>query len=393
MTLDFPEDFAWGSATSAAQIETASAHQFRGISARDGAVFERTTDHETRRSEDAELIARFGTTYVCSLDWAGLQREARAPLHEGRTAAYRGFFEDLRRRGVRVVLSLHHFAHPAWFESTGGWVWESNLEVFYDFVERVMQAFGDLVYAWNTFNEPNTYASHAYYRGVWPPHEQNLTKATRVAGNMGQAHLHLYAQIKRRFPDALVGYTLGTASFEGKSLRAQATARLVDWWYYSRTVSLFAPTDYVGVSYFAHVPFAPRALDVVEHRDRIEALGLRHDDMYAISTSGLGDNLRRAHKHSGKPVWVMANGVCTVDDAFRQNVLGDYLREVHACVRSGVPVVGYNVWAPWDNFEWHLGPSYRFGLLRTDPETLDRLDTGSARWYEAIAATGQVEIT
>ena len=210
---------------------------------------------------------------------------------------------------------------------------------------------------------------------------------------MAQAHLHVYAQVKRRFPGALVGYTLGTAVFEGKSLRAQATARLVDWWYYARTVNLFAPTDYVGVSYFAYVPFAPRALDVVEHRDRIEALGLRHDDLYAIRTAGLDVNLRRVHEDTGKPVWVMANGVCTGEDAFRQNVLTDYLRVVQRCVREGVPVLGYNVWAPWDNFEWHLGPSYRFGLMRTDPQTLDRVDTGSARWYENVARTGRLETT
>ena len=391
MKREFPQDFLWGSATSAAQIETASAHQFAGIRARDGAAFQQTTAHEARRASDAGLIARFGTVYVCSVDWAGLQAEAYAAFDESLVADYRSFFEDLRERGVRVVLSLHHFAHPQWFEDTGGWVWESNLAVFYDYARRVLEAFGDLVFAFNTVNEPNTFASHAYYRGVWPPFERNLTKATRVAGNMGQAHLYLYAAIKQRFPDTPVGYTLGVASFEGLSLRAKASARLADWWYYTRTVKLFTPADYIGLSYFAHVPFAPRALDVIDDRERIERLGLPHDDLYALRFRGLAEAIRRVHRDTGKPVWVMANGVCTVDDAFRQNVLTDYLTEVHRCVASGVPVLGYNVWAPWDTFEWHLGPSFRYGLLRTEERTLDRLDTGSARWYEALASRGQFE--
>lgn len=390
MTRTFPSDFLWGSATSAAQVETASRHQFRGLTARDGAVLERTTDHESRRRSDAAIIARFGSVYACSLDWAALQSEAGAAFDEALVADYRAFFADLRERGVRVVLSLHHFAHPEWFEQTGGWVWESNLQAFYDYAHQVIAAFGDLVYAFNTFNEPNTYASHAYYRGVWPPHERNLTKASRVAGNMGQAHLYVYAAIKRDLPGALVGYTLGTASFEGRSIRARASASLSDWWYYTRSINLFRPTDYVGISYTAHVPFAPRALDVANGREKIEALGLAHDDLYALKPEALATCLRRAHRDSGKPVWVMANGVCTADDAFRQNTLGDYLAHVHDCVTEGVPVLGYNVWAPWDNFEWHHGPSFRYGLMRTDEHSADRVDTGSARWYEALAKSGQL---
>ncbi len=392
MTLPFPEDFAWGTATSAAQVETASEHNFRGLRARDGRIFDRTTDHEKRRAEDAETIARFGTNYTCSLDWAGLQRQAYAAFDKGMVAQYREFFADLRERGVKVMLTLHHFAHPAWFEKTGGWVWESNLEVFYDYAARVMDAFGDLVHDWSTFNEPNTFALQAYFRGVWPPYEKSLTKATRVAGNMGQAHLHVYKKLKARYPDARVGYSLGCGYLEGRGLRAQATAKLVDWWYYTRCIKLFEPTDFVGLSYFAHVPFAPTALDVVDQRRRIEAMGLLHDDMYAIKIEGLAYNIQRAHRDSGKPIWILANGVCTSDDGFRQNILRQYLTAVHGCIRQGIPVLGYNVWSAWDSFEWHLGPSYRFGLMAVDPGTLDRTSTASADWYAGVAAANQLEL-
>ena len=392
MTLTFPEDFAWGTTTSAAQIETASDHNFRGLHARDGGVFGRTTDHEKRRAEDAEIIARFGTVYTCSVDWAALQRQPYAAFEKGQVAHYREFFADLRERGVRVMMTLHHFAHPAWFEATGGWVWESNLEVFYDYVARVTDAFGDLVHAWNIFHEPNTFALNAYYRGVWPPYEKSLTKATRVAGNMGQAYLHVFGRLKQRFPDAQVGYTLGSSYLDGRGLRAQATARLVDWWYYTRCIRLFVPADFIGIGYFAHIPFAPTALDVIDHRRKIEALGLPHDDMYALKPEGLAYNIVRAHRDTGKPIWVISNGVCTGDDAFRQNMLSQYVAAVHGAIRQGVPVIGYNVWSPWDNFEWHLGPSYRYGLMRTDAADFDRINTGSADWYEALVQANALEL-
>ncbi len=391
MTLPFPDDFKWGTATSAAQVETASEHNFRGLRARDGRIFDRTTDHEKRRVEDAAIIARFGTNYTCSVDWAGLQRQPYAAFDKGVVAQYREFFADLRERGVSVMLTLHHFAHPAWFEATGGWVWESNLEVFYDYAARVMDAFGDLVTDWSTFNEPNTFALQAYFRGVWPPFEKSLTKATRVAGNMGQAHVHVYRKLKARFPEARVGYSLGCAYLEGRGLRSQATAKLVDWWYYTRCIKLFEPTDFVGISYFAYVPFAPTPLDPIHHKARVEAMGLLHDDMYALKVEGLAYNIQRAHKDSGKPIWILANGVCTPEDGFRQTLLRQYLTAVHGCIRQGTPILGYNVWSAWDNFEWHLGPSYRYGLMSVDPGTLDRSTTATADWYAELTTTKQLE--
>jgi beta-glucosidase/6-phospho-beta-glucosidase/beta-galactosidase len=60
MFLSFPEHFFWGTSTAAAQVETAGDHPWRGLKAKDGYRFERTTDHELRREADAEFILRFG---------------------------------------------------------------------------------------------------------------------------------------------------------------------------------------------------------------------------------------------------------------------------------------------------------------------------------------------
>ena len=46
MRLQFPQDFFWGTSTAAAQIETASEHSFKGMRAKDGHIFDRTSDHD-----------------------------------------------------------------------------------------------------------------------------------------------------------------------------------------------------------------------------------------------------------------------------------------------------------------------------------------------------------
>ena len=391
MTLTFPEGFLWGTSTAAAQIETASDHNWRGLRARDGHLFDRTTDHERRRLDDAALVARFGTVYRCSVDWARLQRAARAPFDPGVVAEYRQLFEALAERGVRVMFVLHHFAHPTWFEREGGFLWESNLEAFYDYCERCLDAFGDLVFAWNTFNEPNVFAMNGYYTGDFPPHARSLTKASRVLGNLGQAHLHLYPRLKERFPGARVGYSLNTCFAEGQGLGGQAQARLFDWWFYTRTVGLFRPVDFVGVSYYAHVLFAPRPLTALDDAAELDRRGMRHDDLWALKPEGLAYNVRRAHRDTGAPVWITENGTCTADSERRIATMTDYLRVLHGCIREGIPVIGFTHWSPWDNFEWHLGPTYRFGLCRLDLATMERVNTPAADWYEGVCRANAVE--
>ena len=187
-SLVFPPGFKWGTSTAAAQIETASDHNWRGVVAKDGTVFERTTDHELRREEDAGHIARFGTIYRCGVDWARLQKAANAPLEPEVVEEYREFFLLLKAKGMKIMFVLHHFTHPVWLENDGGWTEESAIPAYVDFARRCMDAFGDLVVYWNTFNEPNVYALNAYLLGNFPPFKKSYSKANRVLRHMGRAH-------------------------------------------------------------------------------------------------------------------------------------------------------------------------------------------------------------
>ncbi len=392
MTLEFPPDFLWGTSTAAGTIETASDHNFRGIKAKDGHLFQRTTDHERRRMKDVDHIARFGQVYRCSVDWARLQAQPYAAFNKTVVDEYRDFFQALNGRGMKIMLVLHHYTHPMWFEDAGGWAWESNLEIFYDYSARIMEAFGDLVFAWNTFNEPNAYALYAYHQGKWPPYEKSLPKASRVMGNMARAHVHVYKRLKEKFPTSDVGYSLNTVFAEGRGFKGQTAAKLFDWWYYKRAIKLFEPTDFVGISYYTHLIFAPDPIDVVNHPDQVKALGLPHDQMWVLKPEGLAYNIQRAHADTSKPIWVTENGVSTGDSEERISLLTKYLQGVYGCIREGIPLKGYIHWSTWDNFEWHLGPRYQFGLLRLNLATLDRENTPAADWYEALCQQNALDV-
>jgi beta-glucosidase len=63
------------------------------------------------------------------------------------------------------MMVLHHFTNPIWFAKMGGWEKEANIVYWVDFAQKVVDRFGEYVSHWNTFNEPNVYASFGWITG------------------------------------------------------------------------------------------------------------------------------------------------------------------------------------------------------------------------------------
>ncbi|MEM1322743.1 MAG: family 1 glycosylhydrolase [Bacteroidota bacterium] len=392
MKLQFPEGFLWGSSTAAAQIETASAHNWRGLKAKDGYRFERTSDHEQRRAEDVQYIKALGQVYRCGVDWARLQKEAFAPFDPTVVAEYQQFFQLLEEEGVLILLVIHHFTHPLWFEEKQGWLNENQLPAFIDYARQCIEHFGAFIFNWNTFNEPNVYALNAYMLGHFPPHKKNYFQANRVLRHMGRAHDIVYQLIKERYPDRPVGISLNTATFRGLNVLGWLPARFTEWWFQGFAASFFKNVDYWGLSYYAYVPFAPFPITQIDQPGRLAERRIPHDKMWGYNPEGLGKVLRRFHKKYGKPIIITENGVCTADPKRRIRSIKDYLQVCHAAIADGVPLRGYIHWSTLDNFEWHLGPTYRFGLVRVDLETKERSMTEAGIFYSRVCKENAVEL-
>jgi beta-glucosidase len=92
-------------------------------------------------------------------------------------------------------------------------------------------------------------------------------------------------------------------------------------------------------------------------------------------------------------MYVMENGAAYPDevtdgrvhDVERTNYIEAHLKACSSAVSAGVPLHGYFVWSLLDNFEWAWGYERRFGVVRVDYETQERIVKDSALAYSAIA--------
>jgi beta-glucosidase len=127
-----------------------------------------------------------------------------------------------------------------------------------------------------------------------------------------------------------------------------------------------------------------------------------------IEPSGLEELLLAVHaEFPDQPLMVTENGVAfddvvttdaggaadgapAVHDDDRIDYLCRHLTAAHRVLEAGVDLRGYFVWSLMDNFEWGYGYSKRFGIVRVDYDTLERLPKDSAHWYAELAATNRI---
>lgn len=392
MKITFPDHFFFGTSTAAPQIETAFEHDWQGVKARHGFVFDRTTDHEKRFKEDAGIIASLAPNYRMSLMWSKLQREPYGTFHPETAQEYHAFIQDLKSKRVNIMMVLHHFTNPLWFAKLGGWEKEENIDYWVDFAKKVVDEYGHYVSYWNTFNEPNVYASYGWITGFFPPFKINPFLAGKVVKHMGMAHDRVYDYIKEKLPNQPVGISHNATVFSAENLLGWFPARLSDWWFMEWVPSHFERVDFFGMSYYGRIPHDPLPITYLETPHKIKALGRRHDDIWEYHPEGLRTCLDRYWNKYKKPIIITENGVCDESDFLRLQAIQDYALILHDALQDGIDIRGYYFWSTWDNFEWHLGPSMRFGLYECDPVTMHRMRRPSGDLFASLAYTKKIQV-
>ena len=435
----FPDGFLWGVSTSAFQIEGSLDADGRGPSIWDdfrgesGDTGERACDHYRRWREDVDLLAELNVNaYRFSLAWPRL-------FPDGRRREQRGFdhydrlLDALLERGIEPVVTLYHWDLPLALQEDGGWVNRDTAARFADFATACYSAFGDRVQWWLTINEPWIVGLLGYLHGLHAPgikddvlgevtvfHHLLLahglaTQAYRASGRQGR--IGLAPNLAPHYPatpqdeevahasDGYVNRWFLDAIFRGAypqdmQARYEELVGPLDFVRDGDLGTISAPTDYLGVNYYA-----PRVMEAVPG-DRpwpwrvivpegVQTTGgftdgvARTEAGTPIVPAALTDLLVRVGRDYGIPVLITENGAVFAEpqhDERRIAFVHDHLAAVADAIDQGAQVLGYCHWSFLDNFEWALGYAQRFGLVHVDYETQVRTVKDSGRYYARIAA-------
>lgn len=420
LSLDFPKNFLWGTATASHQVEGNNtnndwwAWEQREGRIRDGSRSGQACDHYRRYREDFEMFAGLSqNAHRLSLEWSRIE-PAPGVFDPGAIHHYQDVLACLRRLNVEPVVTLHHFSNPLWLAERGGWETPEVVDRFALYVERCMAAFGDLVRYWIPINEPVVYAAQGYLAATWPPGKRSLPGLIRVLHHMIRAHARVARIIHERSPltDVQVGVAHHVRVFDPYRPILPAdyfVARLGESLFNRAVLHSLLDGRFRLPFGFGDVPDGEHGLDFIGvnyySRD-MATFDFRHPESYFGSFFAHPDHPRtsagweiypegayRVLKYLGqfgKPILITENGVADEQDELRPAFLISHLREVHRAMAEGVPVKGYFHWSSLDNFEWSEGRRLRFGLIHVDYETFKRTIKPSGELYATICSAGGI---
>jgi beta-glucosidase len=406
--INFPEGFLWGSATSAFQVEgECLTHDFYDWALK-GRIKDGTNPKDAvhfwkNYKSDIALMKKMNHSAArIGIEWARIEPE-EGHFDEKAIAVYRDMLKTMRKAKIAPMVTIHHFSNPMWLVKKGGWKNRDVINSFARFVEKIVPALGDLVDIWITVNEPNVYASHAYFMGSFPPGEKNLFSMLKVQKNMALAHVKAYHLIHsihklKGFGRAKVGAAHHLRTFD-PARPSNLLDRFSAYIYKKIFNDAFLSTinrdgiilDIFGINYYSGdlVSFPL----VLKGRSELPKNKLDWD----IYPEGLYRVIMEYWARYKLPVYITENGTCDDNDELRPEYILNHLYQVNRAAEQGAKVAGFYHWSTMDNFELVDGLMSRFGLIYVDhncPERTRKIKK-SGKLYAAISKENAItpEIT
>lgn len=179
--MAFRNDFAWGAATAAYQIEGAWSADGKGLSVWDqmahwpGKIFQGQTgdvacDHYNRLDEDLDLMAEIGLkAYRFSFSWPRILPDGTGAVNEAGLVFYDRLVDGLLERDIAPWGTLFHWDYPLSLYHRGGWLNSESPAWFGRYAEVLAKRFGDRITHWMTLNEPSMFIGLGHDIGCHAP--------------------------------------------------------------------------------------------------------------------------------------------------------------------------------------------------------------------------------
>lgn len=450
----FREDFAWGVASSAYQIEGRDKEDGCGKNIWDtfteeGRVYENqnayvSCDEIHRYKEDFALMRLLGIrAYRFSLSWARILPEGTGRVNEKAIALYRDMILEMKKNGITPYITLYHWEFPQALQDKGGWLNEDVIGWFGEYAKVVAENFSDLCEYFFTLNEPQCFVGLGHLSGVHAPGKKMEIKETfQIAHNALRAHGQAVINLRKYAKQEIkIGYapTCGVAYPATDSKEDIEAAKKVYFGFYNPidnwtwNVAWFSDPVFLGSypkegleKYKEYLPKITKEDMELIHQP-IDFMGQNIYNGYPVRAGADGEpefvsrepgfaktaanwpvtpeafywGVRFLSERYHLPLYITENGMSCHDNVSRDGrvhdpnriqFLDEYLSALCRANDDGADVRGYFLWTFLDNFEWDKGYNERFGIVYVDFATQKRIVKDSAYWYQKVIESNGKEL-
>ncbi len=435
---DFGEDFLWGIATAAAQIEGAVPAYGRGDSIWDtfsrrrgktkqGATPALACDFYHRYVQDLELVRFLGfKVFRFSISWSRVLPEGEGRVNPEGLLFYHQLIDTCLRLGIEPCVTLYHWDLPAALAKEGGWTAYRINAQFNAFVHLCVEHYGDRVKKWIVLNEPFGFTSLGYMLGVHAPGETGLSNFFPAVLHAAIAQGDGARIIRDGCKNAMIGTAFSCSEivpFSESEADRLAVKRVdclmnrlfiepalgmgfptVDWevlekfvvgsstWRYQQRMQF--DFDFIGLqNYFPlTIKFNSFVPTIQAWEVKAKSRGVPCTAMgWEINADSFYRIIKQFAAYPGiRKLVITENGAAFRDqlqggkvaDQERIAYFEHYLKAMLKAKQEGSPIAGYMAWTLMDNFEWAEGYQARFGLVYTDFKTQERIVKESGYWWK-----------
>ena len=437
-STDFGEDFLWGVATAAAQIEGTSDYYGKGasiwdsFSAKNGKIKKGhkpnvACDFYHRFREDIALVKTLGfKIFRFSIAWSRVLPLGKGLINEEGIRFYHNVIDECLELGIVPYVTLYHWDLPQALEDEGGWTSFGINVAFQEFVKLCAKEYGDKVKNWIVINEPFGFTSLGYMLGVHAPGKTGLSNFFSAAHHTALAQADGGKILRAQVSNANIGTTYSCSQIipntqsDSDILAAKRVDCLVNRFFIEPVLGLGFPTanwdllekfqieygtwrhmdrykfdfDFIGLQNYFPLTIKYNAFIPVIQAWEVKAKSRKkpHTAMgWEINADSFYNIIKQFSAYPNiKNIIITENGAAyhdksvdgIIDDAERIDYFKLYLNALLKAKNEGMPVSGYMAWTLMDNFEWAEGFNARFGLVHTDFKTQKRTIKNSGYWWQ-----------
>ncbi len=442
----FRDDFVWGVASSAYQVEGRDAQDGAGKTvwdtfAEEGHILDGqdasvACEHMHRYKEDYKLMRLLGVkAYRFSVSWSRLMPEGTGRVNEKAVALYRDMIQSMKENGITPYLTMYHWEFPQALQDKGGWLNEESVQWFGEYAKVVAENFSDICEYFITLNEPQCFVGLGHLNGEHAPGMKlSYGETFQIAHNALRAHGQAVINLRKYAKQQIkVGYapTCGMAYPASDSPEDVEAARkalfsfrnpMENWtwnvaWFSDpvflghypeeglerfkeylpkitqEDMELIAqPLDFMGQNIYNGYMIRAGKDGQPEFVDR-SAGAPKTAAGWPVTPECLYWGVRFLYERYKLPLYITENGMSCHDivssdgqvhDPNRITFLDRYLSALQCAADDGADVRGYFLWTFLDNFEWSKGYTERFGIVYVDFASQKRIAKDSAYWYQKI---------